>query len=373
MKKLSTFKLVPGMTIAENVLSYDRQVILAKGTVLTDNNITRLEMYGVLSVYIEEDTSEEEVPENNTPIPEVVAPSESGGASAPTYAQRIRETQEFKAFKKDFEESTDGIKFVLNEMVEKNTPVDTNALMEKPLELVKAAGGRVGLLDMLSNMRDYDDSTFAHSMNVALLNFVAAGWLGWSAEDQELAMSCGLLHDIGKLQIEHEILTKPGKLTPMEYSKIQKHPVLGYSLLKDQAIDTHIKYAALMHHERYDGSGYPMKLTGKKIDNFALLTAITDVYDAMTSARVYRGAMCPFHVIAIFEEEGFEKYESDYLLTFLSNVANTYIRCSCQLSDGRSGDIIMMNKEKYSRPVIQCGKEYVDLMKHPELRIEKLI
>ena len=85
---------------------------------------------------------------------------------------------------------------------------------------------------MMQNMREYDDSTYAHCINVALLSNILATWLKFSPEEVNLATSCGLLHDIGKLLVPHDILSKPARLTPDEYEEIQKHPVAGYQLLK---------------------------------------------------------------------------------------------------------------------------------------------
>ena len=107
---------------------------------------------------------------------------------------------------------------------------------------------------------------------------------------------------------------KKGKLTDAEYEVIKAHAQLGYDILKDQPLDERIKNAALMHHERYDGTGYPNHLVGKEIDDMAAIVAIADVYDAMTAARVYRGPVCPFRVIELYESEGFQKYDVEYLI-----------------------------------------------------------
>lgn len=118
-----------------------------------------------------------------------------------------------------------------------------------------------------------------------------------------------------------------------------------------------------MHHERCDGSGYPLGLKTDKINRYAKLVAIADIYDAMTSARVYRGPLCPFKVIRIFEEEGFEKYDPRYVVTFLQNIADTYVQNEVLLSDGRKGQIILINKSMVSKPIVQCGGEVIDLSK----------
>ncbi len=124
------------------------------------------------------------------------------------------------------------------------------------------------------------------------------------------------LHDVGKFLIPSDILNKKEKLTDNEFALIKQHPVLGYDLLKELNIDYHVKQAALSHHERCDGSGYPLGLKTNEIDDHAMIVSIADVYDAMTSARKYRTPLCPFEVIAEFEKDGLSKYKPQYILTF---------------------------------------------------------
>lgn len=359
MKRLSTLQLVPGMTVAENVLSFNQTLVIAEGTILTDKLITKLDLYGILTIYVE-DT----IPDTSV-VP--VAPKD------PSYSERIKNSPVFQQFKEDYTLNVDSFRDVINNVVEKNIQLDIAVLLKNSLDMIANGKGQLGILDMLHNMRDFDDSTYAHGMNVALICNVLATWLRFTPDQIELATACGLLHDIGKLLVPHDIITKPGKLSAEEYAQIQKHPVAGYQLLLSQNVDDHVRYAALMHHERCDGTGYPMHLSGNQIDKYARIVAIADVYDAMTAARVYRGPLCPFRVIEIFESEGYQRYDAEYLLTFLNNVVNTYIQNRCRLSDGREGDIIFINKDKLSRPIVQCGREYVNLAEQPELSIAELL
>lgn len=359
MKRLSTLQLVPGMIVAENVLSFNRQLVIAKGTVLTDKLITKLDLYGILTIYVED------IIPDATIIP--ATPKD------PSYSERVKNSPDFIQFKEEYNLSVDSFRDVMNNVVEKNIQLDVDALLKSSLEIAASGRGKLGILDMLHNMRDFDDSTYAHCMNVALICNLLATWLKFSPEDVELATACGLFHDIGKLLVPHDIITKPGKLSNEEYAEIQKHTVAGYHLLLNQNVDDHVRYSALMHHERYDGTGYPMHVVGNQIDKFARIVSIADVYDAMTAARVYRGPLCPFRVIEIFESEGYQKYDAQFLLTFLENVVNTYIQNRCRLSDGREGDIIFINKEKLSRPIVQCGADYVNLLEESELTIEELL
>ncbi len=362
MKRLSTMQLLPGMIVAQDVFSFDRQLVMAKDTVLTDRLITKLDLYGILTLFVEDTLIEDEIP---------LSPDE--GDAGPSYSQRIQSSPVFKKFKADYELNVDVFKNALNNVVERNISLDVDTLLQRTLDMIAAGKGQIGILDMLQNMREYDDSTFTHCMNVGLISNVLATWLKLSPEEIEMATACGLFHDIGKLTIPHAIITKPGKLDSHEYAQIKKHPISGYQLLQAQEVDDHIRNAALMHHERSDGCGYPMRLSGTQIDPYARLVAIADVYDAMTASRVYRGPLCPFHVIEIFEQEGFEKYDVEYLLVFLENVVQTYIRNRCRLSDGREAEILFINKEKLSRPMVRCGEQYINLADCPDLSIVEIL
>jgi HD-GYP domain-containing protein (c-di-GMP phosphodiesterase class II) len=192
-------------------------------------------------------------------------------------------------------------------------------------------------------------------------------------EDINVLTQAGLLHDIGKLLIPNEIITKPDNLTSDEYTVVKTHPAQGYMILTDLNVSDHVKNAALMHHERCDGTGYPAHLKAPQIDFFAKCVSIADVYDAMTSARVYRGPLCPFIAIEMFEEEGLQKYDTGAIMTFLQNIVNTYLLNKVRLSDGREGDIIFINRDHLSRPTIKIGEEYLDLVQYPDLHIEELI
>lgn len=178
---------------------------------------------------------------------------------------------------------------------------------------------------MLQDVYAVDNGTFVHSLNVALICYVFAGWLGFSKAEQRTATLCGLFHDVGKVSISEDIIKKPGKLTDDEREGMKKHTVNGYNLLVSSGErNMHVCNAALMHHERMDGSGYPYGLKGTQIDKFARIVAIADVYDALTAERTYRKALRVDRVLYTLQEEK-EGYDEEYLTVFL--------RCSAQLMD----------------------------------------
>ncbi len=353
MKELFKEELLPGMVLGEDIYNFSDQLVVSRGTVLTDYVIAKLEFYSVFRVKILEDVFEEV--QEHEPIP-----------------TRTSETKEFKEFKKKYDNDVHDFKESLNDIVEKNVKVDIEIMYQKMQDTINNANG-LNIMDMIHNLRQYDDCTYAHAVNVALICNVLAGWLRFSQEDIKIATMCGLLHDIGKLKMPSEIIKKPGKLTNAEYSLIKQHSVEGYNILKEQKLDLHIQYSALMHHEKCDGSGYPCGLSRNQIDHFAKLVAIADVYDAMTAKRVFRGPICPFEVIRIFEEEGIHRYEAPYIMTFMERVADTYVNSNVLLTDGREGKIAFINKMQISAPMIQCGNEIVDLSRERNIKVLQVI
>ena len=356
MPRIMTSNLIPGMVTAEDVFSHNNQLILPRGLTLTDKAITKLEFYSVSAVNIREDS---------------VEPSEAQ-APEPTYSERIRSSEEFIRFKKEYEEEMEEFKGSVNDIITKNV-IDTDALLEQPEKLLEENSNGIHIFDMLHNMRMYDDPTYAHCLNVALICHVFGTWIKMDEEDIKTLTLCGLLHDVGKLMVPESIISKPAKLTTEEYDIIKTHSLEGYNKLKTMDIDDHIKNAALMHHERCDGSGYPFGLKTNRIDRFARIVSIADVYDAMTSARVYRGPLCPFQVISIFEQEGLQKYDPEYILIFLGYIVNTYMHNRVRLSNGMEGDIVLINKLDLSKPMVQCGNHYVDLSREHGIFVEAIL
>ncbi|MCR5303940.1 MAG: HD-GYP domain-containing protein [Lachnospiraceae bacterium] len=361
MKRVLTQNLTPGMITGEDVYTYSDQLVIGKGIVLTDATITKLSYYSILSVMVEDNVAPA-FSDNN--------PEES------SYNEKLRATPEFKKFKADFEEETEHFKESMNDIVMKNAPVNSDALFDGVYGLVSnnSGNGTYPIFEMLHNMRTYDDVTYVHSMNVALINNIFARWLHLSSDEIRTATLCGLLHDIGKLAVSSEIIKKPSKLTDNEYAMIKEHPSSGYRILRSKNVNEHIINAALMHHERCDGSGYPLGLSLSKIDPYARMTAISDVYDATTSARSYRGPLCPFAVVGIFENEGLQKYDPGFIMTFLENIVSTYLLNTVRLNDGTTGQVVFINRNKLSKPTIQCGNDkFIDLSKEKDLEIEAII
>lgn len=369
MKEYQTKDLLPGMVTAIPVRTKRGQLIINPNVELTRTLISRLEFYGIASVQITENkqvATPMETPKDPAYFPAKSPVSAPSPVSDASYSQKLKSSPEFQRFQVDFTLRSQDLKNCFDAYLSDGGTVNKEELLSKTISLVSPKQTTLDVFDMLHNMRQVNDSTYAHSLNVAIISRIIGKWLHFSNEELDTLTLAGLLHDIGKTKIPDEVLNKDGKLTDEEFQMIRNHPKYGYDILKSQSLNSHIKKAALMHHERCDGSGYPMGLTMEEIDDYALIIAIADVYDAMTAARSYRAPLCPFEVIAEFEKDGLQKYKPKYILTFLENIANAYQNNRVMLSDGTSARIVLLNHRRLSKPLVQLDDgACIDLEKSP--------
>lgn len=356
--KIITAQAIPGMIVAEDVFTKDNHLIIAKDTSLTDKLITRLTFYSIFELSVCSETDQSKAETNFV---------------EETYYEKIKNSESFKRFQIAYLNVVDEYRESMDDLISAKKDVDTEQLISMINKILYNYSSNIEVVDMLHCMRNYDDTTYVHSINVALICNIIGKWLNFIPKDLEIITLCGLLHDVGKLLVPQDIILKPAKLTNEEFDVIKTHSIRGYNLLKAKSIDSRIKHAVLMHHERCDGSGYPFGFFSDQIDPYAKLVAIADVYDAMTSARVYRGPLCPFAVVNIFETEGFTKYDSKYIMTFLEGIIQTYIHNNVRLSDNQIGEVVLINKNELSRPILMVGGQFIDLSRQRNIHIEAMI
>ncbi len=388
MENIKLSDLKPGMVTAEPVKTKRGQELIPAGTTLTKQLISRMEFYSIDSACIDETSilTEEEIQaalqaamaqKLGHSAPEVKKEEPRSEIASPknevAYSQKVKRSKSFQEYSLHSTMVTKMLKDQLEGFVFDKQPMDFDALLAGVKSLITPGQTVIQYFDMLHNLRSSDDSVYSHSLNVAMISRILGKWLKWSSSDLDSLVIAGLLHDIGKITIPPEILNKEGKLTDEEFEQIRWHPRAGYDLIKDLKIDSRIKKAALQHHERCDGSGYPMKVDEIMLDDFAMVVAIADVYDAMTAARKYRAPLCPFQVIREFERDGYHKYKTEFLLTFLRRIATTYQNNRVILSDGQAAKIILLNQNSLSEPLVQLNDgSCIDLASSP-LYIQSIV
>ena len=167
-----------------------------------------------------------------------------------------------------------------------------------------------------------------------------------------------ILHDVGKMNIPFEILGKPGKLTEEEFEMVKKHPEYGFQLLKNiHTVSLHVAHCAYQHHERIDGSGYPRGLKGDEIHELGKIIAVADVFDAVTSNRVYRNAMLPHEGLEILYAGAGNQFEVSIVEAFRRAVAIYPMGLTVELNDDRKGVISGQNIGIGDRPIVRIIEE----------------
>jgi len=218
------------------------------------------------------------------------------------------------------------------------------------------------------------DSIYRHSINVAVLSNLLGKWIGLEDKKVLLLTYSGLLHDIGKTQIDSKIFSTNKPLTEDEVKKMKAHPLLGYKIVNEiNFLDKSVAQGILMHHERIDGSGYPLGLQSDKISQFAKIISIADVFDAINSNRSYRKKKLPFEALEIIKAESFGKLDYTYCNVFLDHMFNYYIGKDVVLNNNKIAQIIQMNINNLDRPLILLDNNFVKLSEHKDLDIKEFV
>jgi HD-GYP domain-containing protein (c-di-GMP phosphodiesterase class II) len=230
------------------------------------------------------------------------------------------------------------------------------------------------VLMRLNQLKASDDYTFHHSLRVSILASMIGKWLGYSEPEILELAEAGLLFDMGKLNIPEFLLQKPGQVTPDEFELIKKHAQFGYSiLLKTRGVSNNIKYAALHHHERMDGSGYPLRLRENQIHDFAKIIMVCDVFDALISDRPYKKAISPIMAAEYLSWTSGKLFDSKVCYVLIKKLSEFYLGKTVKLTNGDVGKIVFIEENYPTRPIVQVGEKFVNLIKERSINVETLM
>ncbi|WP_151733330.1 HD-GYP domain-containing protein [Paenibacillus tengchongensis] len=252
-----------------------------------------------------------------------------------------------------------------------------------PLPILELRGQ---LEALLSQLKDYhvlkftpraisdQDYNYHNAVLSALTSYRIAQWCGHPQKDWMQAAFAGLLHDIGNVKVDSGLLHKPTPLSSAELEEVRRHTTYGYQLLRNvTAINEGVRLSALQHHEKIDGSGYPLRLEGSQIHFYAKIVAVADIFHAMTLKKAYRSAQSPYLVLEQLQKESFGKLDPVIVQTFIQKTTDLYNGTRIRLSDGRHGEIIFTDRSNPTRPMVQVEGRIVNLMLERELYIQEII
>jgi putative nucleotidyltransferase with HDIG domain len=205
----------------------------------------------------------------------------------------------------------------------------------------------------LSRLKDYDNYTFMHSVNVSILTIALGRRVGLSRERLAMLGMGGILHDVGKMLVPDDILNKPGTLTKKEFKEMKNHVTYGVDLLeKSQGISDESIYVALQHHERIDGSGYPNETPAEELHLFGRIGSICDVYDAMTTVRAYGDTPPPNEAIKKMYGWKGQNFDADLVDTFIMCLGIYPIGGVLELDSGEVAVVKAVNRSDLLRPKV---------------------
>lgn len=340
---LNISDLKSGMILSQDILNDRKEIIISEGIMINDDVREKLfSMFGNIRVYVVADMGQY------------------------TSRQRIKKVEEA------FQKITDKLEGTFSHFKEDQVGTITEVYGMGD-DLVNELSDYKMVFESIVDSNRVDQYLYRHSINVSILSVMLAKWMGLKEEQVIEISRAGLLHDIGKMVINQEVLHKPGKLTEEEFKEMKKHVSSSYEIIKNiEFISEDIKEGVYSHHEKEDGSGYPRGLKGDEIPLYGKIMALADIFDAMTSNRVYRKMESPFKVMEMFERESFGKLDPRCLMVFLEHIGTYYEGENVLLSDGRIATIRKVNAKNRSKPLIQIENEFIDLSKMNDLEIVKL-
>ncbi|MDR1048784.1 MAG: HD-GYP domain-containing protein [Synergistaceae bacterium] len=240
-------------------------------------------------------------------------------------------------------------------------PEDISNLANQGQKLAEEVVQAPQVMFCLGKVRSWDEYTYTHSLNVALLGGYLANRIFPGKMDLAECLSVGgILHDLGKARIPQDVLNKPGKLTDEEFSIMKQHPVLGERLAIESGVrDKRILAVIRGHHERFGGNGYPDNLSQEKISVEARIAAVADVFDALTAKRVYKEPMQSRMAVSIMIESMGAHFDPFIVRALLLSIGLYPPGTAVELSDGSIGVVVGSRNKDLVRPQVSLQIDYM--------------
>jgi HD-GYP domain-containing protein (c-di-GMP phosphodiesterase class II) len=241
-------------------------------------------------------------------------------------------------------------------------------------QICKYLNDDTNILTFLNSVQDKNPYMYSHPANVAFISFILGKWLNLDNLKLENLVRTGLLHDIGKAKIKDSLLNKADTITPEEMEKLKSHPVIGYKILDSVNIfASEVLQGVLFHHERMDGTGYPLGLKGEKINLFSRIIAIADTFDAITATKTYRKKNSPLKAVEEIKANSFSHLDPYICQVFVNHIIDYYSGRAIRLSNEQVGNIVYINPIEITKPLVRCENEYHDLSVERDIEVVEIL
>lgn len=344
-----------GDKIGEDVLTPLGSVLFQKGKVITSREIEILQAFLVPNVSVENSFNEIKAGE--------VKSEEVAQAGVPSPASPLQ---------REYEKMIDVLRNVFNSYITgQGMPImDIRVQLDKLLQHITS----YNILTFAPRLFQERDYLLHNSVTSSMTSYLIAQWVGQPQKEWMQVALAGLLKDIGNVRIDRGILSKPNSLTPDEKEEMKRHTVLGYQLLKNvAALNEGVKLSALQHHEKVDGTGYPLGIDSTQIHPYAKIVSIADIFHAMTLNKTYRKAASPYLVLEQIQSDAFGKLDPGYVRTFVEKVTQFHNGTVVRLSDDRVGEIVFSDRTHPTRPWVSIDGAIVNLTVDRHLHIKEVV
>jgi putative nucleotidyltransferase with HDIG domain len=372
-KTIPVDALKVGMYLAEPAHDQNGDLLLAENITLTSiNQIRRLKQANVQMVLIDsekgldvepgqeitevvDESLKETAAKVEAEIPKVKAPPTGKRPTAPAaerpsvkpapFAEEVERADQIK-------QQATKIARGIYEDARAGKAIDTQEARSVVTDMIDSIFRNQFAFLSLTKLKEYDEYTFNHSVNVATLTLAIARGMGFDQKQLEEIGIGTLLHDIGKMKVPPRILNKPGKLNDEEWDEMKKHTNYGAEILRGSGFTETEVTVAEQHHERFNGSGYMNRLQNENIHLYARIASLCDVYDALTAKRVYKPPMLPHLALAMVYKEKDVNFAAEMVMNFIKIVGIYPIGSLVRLSTGEVGVVISVNQSDFVRPQV---------------------
>ncbi len=329
MRYVPTHCLREGMVLGHNLYNNIGELMLSSGMTLSSDYLKSIQRLKYNGIYIDDDISKD-IPILNLINDKVKAQTVKG----------IRDI------------------FIHSEKSKTNMKKAMQNAKEQVETIVDQIFSHKNIMVNIIDMKVFDDYTYYHSVNVAVLSIVIGAALEIDREELCDLGFAALLHDIGKVFVDKNVLNKPGKLDNDEFEEIKKHPLLGAEHIKNgYSVSSRSYMGILDHHEKFEGGGYPNNMGGERISLYGRIIAVADVYDALTSDRTYRKALLPSEAMEYVMASTMTLFDPKIVEIFARKVAPYPIGTCVKLSNGLMCIIIDNYEDLCMRPKVRIYKD----------------
>jgi HD-GYP domain-containing protein (c-di-GMP phosphodiesterase class II) len=365
--RVSPSQLVPGCVLLRDVKGKTSKPIIPQKTILTAEHIM------VLHKFLIEHVDVSERLKNGTPFqPQHVNDNEKEDRPSPSNEKVVNVTE--LSFKDHYLHVVDEYKKLFDSW-RRNIAIDSLAVRNLILPLIDRMDDIALSVYKLHQFATKGDYFYHHSVSVSILSAYLGKKIGYQKGEWFQIGMAGLLSDAGMARLGEFAFNKVGSLTNEEKIEIKKHPTYTYRMVEHiSSIPYTVKLAVLQHHERMDGSGYPLGLSQDKIHSYARIIAVCDIYHAMTSDRVYRRKQSPFKVIEELQKEQYSRLDIRVVQVFIDAIAKFSIGTKVLLSNNQEGEIVFIDSKMPTRPILRLeNDEIITLSNRQDLHIDEIL